>query len=80
MFCLIVCVLYWCYGIPAAIRLSKHQAKTDLIVFLLLSVAGTCYLIPKLRTFMPTEETYNWYVYGSISNYILRLLHIQLED
>lgn len=75
---LILVAIYW--GLKEFIRVWKQQAKTDAIVLLLFYLVIIVYLNPYMSSSKLTIESLGKIIYGPISDYIIDLLKIRMED
>lgn len=69
-----------CLGLKGSTRVWKQQAKTDAIVLLLFYVVIIVYLIPFMGSSKLTIESLFKFIYGPISDYMMDLLKIRMEE
>ncbi|MDQ0874662.1 hypothetical protein QFZ77_003321 [Paenibacillus sp. V4I3] len=69
-----------CLGFKGFIRVWKQQAKTDAIVLLLFYLVIIVYLNPFMSSSKLTIESLGKFIYGPISDYMINILKIRMED
>ncbi|MDQ0897909.1 hypothetical protein [Paenibacillus sp. V4I7] len=75
---LILAAIY--LGLKGSIRVWKQQAKTDAIVLLLFYLVIIVYLNPFMSSSKLTLESLGKIIYGPISDHMIDLLKIRMED
>lgn len=75
-----ICLIAICLGLKGSIRIWKKQAKTDAIVLLLFYVVVIFYLNPLMDSSRFSVESFNRFIYGPVSDYMMDLLKIRMEE
>lgn len=75
-----LCLIAICLGLKGSIRIWKQQAKTDAIVLLLYYLVIIVYLNPYMGFSKLTLESLNKFIYGPVSDYMIDLLKVRVEE
>ncbi|REE68090.1 hypothetical protein A8990_13819 [Paenibacillus taihuensis] len=67
------------YGSWKSTLLWKKFQRSEAIVVCVLSLVAACYLLPVIGNWIPTTETFNTFLYQSISEFVMRSFHIVQE-
>ncbi|KQX46744.1 hypothetical protein ASD40_15750 [Paenibacillus sp. Root444D2] len=75
-----LCLIAICLGLKGSIRLWKQQTKTDAIVLLFYYLVIIVYLNPFMGFSKLTLESLNKIIYGPVSDYMIDLLKVRVEE
>lgn len=75
-----VCIANLFYGFGQTIRMWKKRQKAEAVLLLVLTLFMTGYFIPATASYWPTVQKVHQALYKPISDYVIRILQIHVEE
>lgn len=80
MIIFLVCIVNLGYGLFQTFRMWKKRRKPEAVLLLSLTLFITGYFVPATAAYWPTTQKVNRFLFKPVSDYVLRLLQIHVEE